>query len=1073
MTAPAQTATATLSGVVQDENGAVVPNASVTVSDPARGLKRNTTTNGEGQFTVSLLLPSTYTVTVEQTGFAKMLVNDVVLNVADSRQLAIQLQVKQKEEVVTVDAADVSVRVDAGGLGTVIDREFVGGLPNNGRNFSTLALLTPGVTLNVVAGFDLGQLSVNGQRASANAVTIDGISGNIGMGTSATGAASATSLALSGAYPGNSAQGGTNNLVSQDALQEFKVQTSGYTAESGRQPGAQIQVVTRSGDNRYRGSIFDYLRNEALDARNYFNTKPAPQAALRQNQFGGTFSGPLPFLHFGDGGGSLFRTGKDRTFFFFSYEGQKLQLPTSGTIAVPSLRLRQLAANSPLLPILNFFPTPTGAETTTSTACSPGPTCGPNGFRYSGVAPYAYSTSNSSELDATSIRIDHRVNNSHTIFGRFNESPSYSSAGTIVRFSTVSSTRTFTVGATSVLGKGFTNELRFNYSKQRSAFDRELVQFGNGVPFDSELITPATGTANFILNPANNASFVIPSLIVGPSADSYQRQVNIVDNVTFATGAHQFKVGVDFRRLSPLFGPQNSEQFQFLSENAIVNAAPSSYRIDVREPVRPQFDSFSAYLQDTWKASRRLTLDLGLRWELNPAPTEADGKLPRTLVGMVGNDVSHATVAPEGTPFYKTFYTAFAPRFGAAYQLFQTPGRETVLRGGFGIYYDLGSGLASAGWPFTAMKFFPTNHPQYPECVAPIRFPISPTCSTLPTIAPATISTFTVAEDLKLPYTLQWNFSVEQAMSKGQVLSASYVGSAGRRLLAYQALNLQPRDPVSGDLLPKPNPNLGFVSFASNGPTSDYNALQVQYRARLKNQIQALVNYTWSHAIDEASADISPAVFDRGDASFDVRHNFSAALHFAIPTFKFGGPITEYLSKDWSLDAIAYAQSGRPINVLAGSTLALEGNAITTRPNLVLGVPIYIDDPLNGGGRRLNRAAFALPLTCVPVGAPNCVPRVVGQGSLGRNSVRGYGMYQLDVALGRTFTIRESLRLQLKGEVFNLLNHPMFADTDNPISSGSTFGDVTRTLNTGLGGLSSLYQLGGPRSIQLSARLSF
>ncbi|HLA10302.1 MAG TPA: carboxypeptidase-like regulatory domain-containing protein, partial [Pyrinomonadaceae bacterium] len=249
----------TLSGTVADQNGAVVANAAITVADPAKGLKRNVTTNSEGQFTVPLLPPGTYTVTVSQDGFGTVQVNDLVLNVADNRSLNIQLKVGDISGVVNVEASAVAVRTE-GSVATVIDRTFVGNLPLNGRSFSSLVLLTPGVTIATsgAASQDAGQFSVNGQRASTNYFTVDGAGANFGIG------AIAKSLQVSGSYPATGITGGTSNLVSIDALEEFKIQTSTYTAESGRQPGGQVQIVTRSGKNQFHGLLFEYFRNEAL-----------------------------------------------------------------------------------------------------------------------------------------------------------------------------------------------------------------------------------------------------------------------------------------------------------------------------------------------------------------------------------------------------------------------------------------------------------------------------------------------------------------------------------------------------------------------------------------------------------------------------------------------------------------------------------------------------------------------------------------------------------------------------------------------------------------------------------------
>ncbi len=296
--------TATLQGTVEDQAGASLPGASITIQNKATSFERTAVTNGSGGFTVPLLPPGKYSLIVRRDGFTAVEVPDIVLNVADQKSISVQLKVGDANATVEV-RPDENLINTSPAVGTTIDRTFVSNLPLNGRSFSSLVLLTPGVTVSsAVNGSDIGQFSVNGQRSSTNYFTVDGVGANIGMPGNFFGGAA--NLALSGAYPGSSAFGGTNNLVSIDALEEFKIQTSSYTAESGRQPGGQVQIVTRSGKNQFHGLLFEYFRNEALDARSYFNKPPASQTPLRQNQFGGTLSGPLPFLSFGDGGPAAF-----------------------------------------------------------------------------------------------------------------------------------------------------------------------------------------------------------------------------------------------------------------------------------------------------------------------------------------------------------------------------------------------------------------------------------------------------------------------------------------------------------------------------------------------------------------------------------------------------------------------------------------------------------------------------------------------------------------------------------------------------------------------------------------------
>ncbi|MDQ3254624.1 MAG: Plug and carboxypeptidase regulatory-like domain-containing protein, partial [Acidobacteriota bacterium] len=321
----AQSATATLSGTVVDEQGAVVPDANITVADAARAVERQATTNSEGYFIVTQLPPSTYTVSVERSGFATSRLPNVVLNVNDQSAIRIQLKVAGVGETVTVTDTTSPVG-ESPAVATIVDRQFVENQPLNGRSFQTLVELSPGVVLTSSNLPNPGQFSVNGQRAGSNYFTVDGVSANFGSTASVT-----LYETAGGGVPSYSALGTTSSLASVDAVQEFSIQTSTYAPEFGRQPGAQVSLVTRSGTNDLHGSLFDYVRNEIFDANNYFaNAAGLARQPLRQNDFGGTLGGPVRLPRVYDG--------RNRTFSFFSYEGLRLRQPfVTESLQVPSL----------------------------------------------------------------------------------------------------------------------------------------------------------------------------------------------------------------------------------------------------------------------------------------------------------------------------------------------------------------------------------------------------------------------------------------------------------------------------------------------------------------------------------------------------------------------------------------------------------------------------------------------------------------------------------------------------------------------------------------------------------------
>jgi hypothetical protein len=396
----AQGATATLSGIVTDQNKALVRGANIVAINTDNAFQRPALTNDEGTFVIPSLPPGNYTVKVEHDGFKTREIKNVVLNVNDYINLEVSLYIGDLSNQ-RVDVSNTPSLTDQStSVGSTVDSRFVG-LPLNGRSFQSLFTLIPGVVLTKATGTEQGQFSVNGQRANANAFYIDGVSANIGVPTNAT-----TGQSAGGSLPGLSAAGGTNNLVSIDALQEFKVETSSYAPEFGRTPGAQVLISTRSGTNKWHGTLFEYFRNDVLDANDWFaNSRGQAKPPLRQNDFGGVLGGPILIPRFGEGGKQPWYNGKDRTFFFFSYEGLRLRQPTFAITDVPALSARQAAPLS-IQPFLNAFPRPTGAPRT-------------NNF-----AEFAAGFSNPSSFDATSLRIDHNINEKVMLFGRYNNSPS-------------------------------------------------------------------------------------------------------------------------------------------------------------------------------------------------------------------------------------------------------------------------------------------------------------------------------------------------------------------------------------------------------------------------------------------------------------------------------------------------------------------------------------------------------------------------------------------------------------------------------------------------------------------------
>jgi hypothetical protein len=1015
-----------------------------------RGTVTTTTTNDAGIYVFPSVQPGQYQISVHKQGFKQVDLLGLIVNVQDHIEQNFHLDVGSVSESVTVEAGAPLINTESASVSTVVDRQFAENLPMNGRSFQTLIQLTPGVVLTPTSSTDLGQFSVNGQRASANYFMVDGVSANIGVLPSA-----GLSQTAGGSAVGFSVLGGTNNLVSEDALQEFRIQTSTYAPEFGRTPGAQISILTRSGANAFHSSLFEYLRNDIFDANDWFsNQKGLPKSPERINDFGGVLGGPIV---------------KNRTFFFFSYEGQRLRLPQTGITTVPDLTARQ-SAPAAIQPFLNAYPLPNGPEILDK-----------NGKPTSEQAQFNKGYSDEATLNATSIRVDHTFNNRLTLFGRYNYAPSsevvrgLSGLGSLNSLTSVHlDTQTFTLGATWSLTSSVNDEFRFNYSRTTGKNSNSLDTLGGAVVPPDSILFPSPFTSKDSTFSLDIFAIQQGTWALGKNADNTQRQFNIVDGLMVQKGTHALKFGCDYRRLSPIFGPlaYTLAPFFFDVPSVVSGNAFFAY-VAASRNTTVLFKNLGIFAQDTWRATPRLSLSYGLRWDTDFAPSTLGGPSLLAVTGF--SNPAGLALAPSGTPMFKTTYNNFAPRVGVAYQVRNASGSESVLRGGFGLFYDLatqqvGDGLFLGSFPFGATKlaFFPA-------------FPLNSDVTSPPAITVASLQGpggKLVAFDLnlKLPYSYQWNVSVDQSLGKNQALSASYIGAIGRRLIQTSGVR-------------QPNANFFLAELVGNFSTSDYHSLQLQFRRRLSQGLQALASYTWSHSIDTASSSsfASSDTFvgslgsnpNRGPSDFDVRNSFTAGVTYNIPTPRLDR-VTRAILGSWSLDQIIQARSAVPVSVF-DSNLTLLNTTALARPDLKPGQPLYLYGTqcvvLSGGqcpgGKGLNPSAFTDPPKDPTTGA------ALRQGTLGRNALRGFGATQWDFAVRRQFSLRESLRLQFRAEFFNLLNHPNFG---NPVSdlSKTLFGQSTAMLgrslggqNVSSGGVNPIFQIGGPRSIQFALKLMF
>jgi hypothetical protein len=1026
----AQSTNASLAGRITDPSKALIADAKVAAISAGTNLRYETITNVSGGYYLANLPPGAYRIEIEKTGFKKLVKPDVILHVQDTLAIDLEMTLGVASDTVTVEAGSSLANTESGTVSTVVDRTFVENLPLNGRSFQTLIMLTPGVVVTATAFDDQGQFSVNGQRADANYFTVDGVSANFGV----TGYI-AMVQAASGALPALSASGGTNSLVAVDAMQEFRIQTSSFAPEFGRTPGAQVSIVTRSGTNAFHGALSEYFRNSVLDASDWFvNYNRLAKPAERSNDFGGVLGGPVV---------------KDKTFFFFSYEGLRVRQPSTLQTAVPDAQSRQQAPAA-MRPFLNAFPIANGRSLG------------------SGLSQFNAGYSNPSSLDASGIRVDHAINSKLNLFGRYNYSPSNSEyrAPPISRAlllsltnSLASSMQTGTLGLTALITPGISNEVRANYSNHRIASAFAQDNFGGAVPLpDSAFFPPGYSSANgvFGLNIVG-----VGQLNPGKGATDEQRQVNFVDNLSVTKAGHQLKFGVDYRWLAPFTSPFSYRQYvQFSGLTATPGgalsgtAALAATYTDQSDALLSQ--NFSLYGQDTWKVTPRLSVTYGLRWDVNP-PLKGKNPAndPFTVTGL--DNPATLALAPRGTPLYQTTYGNVAPRLGLAWQLGGRPNRGATLRAGVGIFYDLGQGSlggAATYFPYLATKVISP---------APVPFPLSPQDATPPASTINTpVSTILVTDPhLSLPRSYQWNIALEKSIGSSQSVSLTYLGAIGRDLLRVTNLfNV--------------NPNFQFVSLTGNSATSDYHALQLKFQRRLSRGLQGLASYTFAHSIDSASTDAfahylntpgalaNPNV-DRGNSDFDIRHAFTAGVTYDLPSAG-SSKVVRAIIGGWSLDGFVLARSAPPVDVVGGIYFAA-GTALYPRPNVVSGSPLELYGAEYPGGKIFNNAAFATP----PAGQ---------QGNFGRNVLRGFDASQADLGVQRQFRVTETVALRFRAEFFNILNHPNFGNPNSDLTS-PLFGRSTQTLANALGsggangGFNPLYQIGGPRSIQLALKVQF
>lgn len=1034
---PGQT-TAGLSGVVTDTSGAKIPAVRLTITEEDTGVVFTTETNAAGVYAVPSLNPGRYRVVVQKDGFKQVDVRDLVLSVQDVVTRDFTMQLGQASQTVQVDASTEILNTTDSAVSTLIDRQFVENLPLNGRSFQTLLYLSPGVTFNFSADSQ-GDFVVNGQRNDANYWMIDGVSANIGMAQFDPG------NAISGSIGGASSLGGTSSLVSVDALQEFRIETSTYSPEFGRATGGEVLIQTRSGTNQFHGTAFEFLRNTVLDSTDWFVSHYAEKKPAEiQNDFGGVLGGPVF---------------KDRTFFFFSAEMLRLLQPTSFSGTVPDANARATATPA-AKPYVDIYPLPQANATEACAGC--------------GYVNYNTTFSEPSASNAFSLRLDHSLLKNLNLFARYNYAPShidYRGDGGPANYviTSAATTQTGTAGATWTISPSVVNDIRYNYSNVRGDLNRFEDSFGGGTPFPgADLFAPGLGYANsnIALDVRFGTNMTVSS---GMLSVDYQRQNNFVDTLSMQKGAHNLKFGVDYRRMKPTVNFATEQLYPFFSSMAGMAAGDTSLTvIYYNPPMTYLFQNLGLYAQDTWHASSRLNLTYGLRWDVDYVPENLTGTklIAAPLAGFSLTNLSSLGLAPAGTPPYHTRFGKVQPRVGGAFILNADPEWGRVVRGGFGLIY----GTAS-----TEVLNNTWNQGYYPVAGASVlgaglSFPyVSPPA--LPAIvAPNSTNGGTLAgfdPNLDVPYALEWNVALQQSLESSQALTLTYVGATDRHLIASELIN-------------HPNPNYGAAALIAAAGSSNYQAMQVQFQRRMTHGLQMQLSYNWAHAIDTGTygayangtfADINA---NRALSDNDIRNAFAAAFSYTVPVLR-NNLFTRALTEGWATDDTIHIQGGPPVDIQDENFYALAGESqsIVVRPDFVPGQPLYLTGSQYPGRKAINPAAFEDP----PIDPSTMLP--VRQGDFARNSARALGWKEWDMTLRRDFNIYERLKLQFRASMYNVLGHPNFAPFNNAFETGnSSFGLSTEMLDQSLGGAAgvrqdALYAPGGPRDTEVALKLMF
>lgn len=1035
LTAWGQSFSGKIVGVVTDSSTAVIDRASVIVVSESTGAQRRLTTDATGTFVAAELPVGYYTVRFEAPGLSNVERQQVKVDVGGETRVDIMLSAKAIEQSLDVKADAPVVQRDSSAMVEIVDTRQVQELPLNGRDFRKLALLLPGAAPRSPRG-SLGSFTVNGQREKSNIFLIDGVDNNDSFRNQPSFNQGGVAAAQATIFP-------------VDSLAEFSIQSQG-SAEYGRNSGAVVNTVIKSGGNQFHGTLYEFLRNDKLNARNFFETLPgASKGPFKNSNYGGTVGGPIK---------------KNRTFFFAGFEGEKGRPSSSLVISVPgaadiaTARASNAAAGRPEntlgAQLLGLYPHENipGAR-----------------------ANYAYSLPNVIDSNNFVVKIDHHFSDrlqlgARYVFGDGNQTfPLNSGQGSeLPQYQTVVPTRVQLGGVnlSQVLTSRLINETRVSINRYAQVFSSLDSGFD---PASIGLMTGAKGGLPTIVVGGFESLGAPTNEPRGRVTQAYQ----LVDALVWAHGSHTFKGGVDYRR--PLVRSYNDQfsrgrlSFNNLADLLAGVAAPSGTSIARGATRRDTYtNNLGMFFQDDWRVTPRLTLNFGLRHEYTGPLSEKDDRIstfiPAAGLVRVGQGID---------TLYDRDWNNLAPRAGFAFD--PRKNGKTVIRGSYGFYYDspsqdfflaqsypngnVGTNPIPGLGTFTVNFTGPVPFGKGVDIFGGVNQPVPP------------YTLFTVDPHMRTPYVQSYNFNVQQTIVEGTVLQVGYVGSKGTKL--YRPRDINQATAGSVETLQQRRPfNSVYPQFAAiyqleASANSDYNSLQTVLRRRFSKGLTVFASYVWSHSIDDASNGICSCTagvslpqnsFDtraeRAASSFDQRQRFTANFVYDLNIFARAlNTWPKQLTHGWQLSGIYTLGSGVPITPFwNGAAPSGSGESSNDRPNLV-GNP---NDGLKRWDSWFNTAAFVAP----PKGA---------FGNAGRNTVIGPRTNLADFSVVKSTQINERMNLQFRSEFFNLFNHPNFALPNVTFNSGA-FGSIASTPDVANG---NPLGDGGPRLVQFAVKLVF